>query len=248
LRFLLIFIFLITTHNSYASHFDSIELMTEEFPPYNFSDNGKAHGISVEIMTILLKLDHSNKKNSDFIFYPWIRSYTKLKKDKKKVLFVMTKTQERKNLFKWVGPISESKNAIISMKNSGIKINSSDGLLKYKICIVSEDAAGQLLQSLLKNKKENLIEVASIDRCLSMLLVNRVDLMAYDLNVTHWLLNKMNRKKDDIKALYPLAKGEHYFAFSKDTSDEFINYTQALVDQLKKSGDIERIHKKYIEN
>jgi polar amino acid transport system substrate-binding protein len=248
MKFFFILVILIFNSHIYASHFDSIELMTEEFPPYNFKDNGKAYGISIEIMSMLLNLDHSKKINRDFIFYPWIRSYTKLKKEKKKVLFVMTKTQDRKNLFKWVGPISESKNVIIGMKSSGIKVNNSADLLKYKICIVSEDAAGQLLLSLLKNKKENLIEVASIDRCLSMLLVNRVDLMAYDLNVTHWLLNKMNRKKDDIKALYPLGKGEHYFAFSKDTSDEFINYTQALLDQLKKSGDIDRIHKKYIEN
>ena len=49
---------------------------------------------------------------------PWNRSYMTIQNENDIVVFLMTRTKEREELFKWVGPLAKGKVILIGKKGS----------------------------------------------------------------------------------------------------------------------------------
>ncbi len=49
-----------------------LTIVTEDFPPYNYEQDGKASGLSSEVVQAVLK---EIGLQADIIFYPWRRAY-----------------------------------------------------------------------------------------------------------------------------------------------------------------------------
>lgn len=78
-------------------------IMTEEYPPYNFTKDGELQGISVDIVKELIK---GLGYQYDYIeVYPWARAYKALQVLPKSILFSMIRTEERSKLFKFACPL-----------------------------------------------------------------------------------------------------------------------------------------------
>jgi polar amino acid transport system substrate-binding protein len=225
---------------------DSLVLMSEEFPPYNFTDNnGDRKGTSIDLMVLILERMNSQKTRKDIEMLPWTRAYQKIQKEKNTVLFAMVKTTEREKLFKWVGPISTANNALIARKSQKIKIGSIEDAKKYTIGVVRDAAAAELVRKA-GIPWENLNVVAKPEQNILKLERGRIDLIAYDEIVTRWILRDKGMKPEDFETVYLLEKGEHYFAFNKDTPDALIQRMQAILDDLKKEGKYQEILDKYL--
>ena len=217
---------------SHSASLDHIILMSEEFPPYNYREDGIPKGSSIEIIKLLIDKTKSKKKLIDISFYPWARSYTILQKEKNTALFAMTKTKDREDQFKWVGPISRAKNVILGLPSTEVR----DNFKGNTFCVLQNDAGEQLLYSKLGVGKKNLNFTQSTKSCIHMVMAKRVDFFAYDLNVTNWYLKEESISPDKLKEFYLLEAGEHYIGFNKDTDDKIINDLQTTLNQLKKSG------------
>jgi polar amino acid transport system substrate-binding protein len=57
-----------------------IMIVTEEFPPYNYSDNGRAQGLSSEVVQAVLA---QAGLAAEFLFLPWARAYLTAQNTKK---------------------------------------------------------------------------------------------------------------------------------------------------------------------
>ncbi len=81
-----------------------LKVVTEEFPPYNYTVNGKIKGISTSIITETLK--RSGLKYHLKV-YPWKRAYHAITLREKNVLiYSIYRSAEREPLFAaWIGPI-----------------------------------------------------------------------------------------------------------------------------------------------
>ncbi len=123
---------------AFTKDVNSLKLITEEFPPLNFSNNGKIEGISVDILSLILKKLNSRLTTRDIKILPWDLGYKILKTDKNTVLFTTSKTKERENKFKWAGPFILEKKVLLSKKRSLIKIKSLNELKDYKIGVVEK--------------------------------------------------------------------------------------------------------------
>jgi polar amino acid transport system substrate-binding protein len=100
-----------------------LTLITEEYPPVNFTKNGNITGSSVEIVREILR---RQKQPDNITMLPWARAYSLLKTKANIVLFTTTRIKEREELFHWVGPLCTSTNAFYAKKGSNIRINSID--------------------------------------------------------------------------------------------------------------------------
>jgi len=100
--------------------------MSEQFPPFNFEENGQLKGTSVDLIALILERLNSKQNRNDIEILPWGRSYQKLLKEMNTVLFVVTRTKTRENLFKWVGPISDAKDVFLARKDKRITIKTID--------------------------------------------------------------------------------------------------------------------------
>ena len=65
-----------------AQTIDDIILMSEQFPPYNFEQDGKLQGIAIDVVARILEQLHSKQRREDIQILPWSRSYQLLQKRK----------------------------------------------------------------------------------------------------------------------------------------------------------------------
>lgn len=244
----ILFIILLTVtaiDRIFAQNVDDLYLMSEEFPPYNFELNGRLQGISIDLMVLCLDKLGSRQTRQDIRILPWARSYKMLLEEEKTVLFAITRTPQRENLFKWVGPISSSKNVLFARKNSLISLSSPDDIKKYRTGAIRDDAGEQLLQDLFGLDREGIELTSSALSSLLQLKTGRIDLFAYDENVLHWIMTQEGLNPEDFESVYVLSEGFHYFGFHRDTDDELIEQFQKALDDLKDEGLYDIVLKRY---
>ena len=79
--------------------------MTEEFPPFNFSDGGKAAGRSVDLLLEASAAIGQPVSVEDITIAAWARAYKNTVSGPNAMLFSTVRNTEREPLFKWAGPI-----------------------------------------------------------------------------------------------------------------------------------------------
>ena len=113
----------------------ALTIITEEYPPVNFTHEGKINGSSVEIVREILR---RLKQPDNIKILPWARGYYLIKTNPNVALFTTTRTKEREELFHWVGPIATATNAFYVKKGSNIRINSLEEAKKvHSIALLS---------------------------------------------------------------------------------------------------------------
>lgn len=83
---------------------EEITAVTEDYPPYNYEENGKVTGLSTEI--VKATLDEAEIKYS-IKTYPWSRAIEMAENGENVLIFTITRNKERERNFKWVGPIDQ---------------------------------------------------------------------------------------------------------------------------------------------
>ncbi|MGD9200821.1 MAG: ABC transporter substrate-binding protein [Chitinispirillia bacterium] len=233
----------------FAGSVDELVIITETYPPFNFEQEGNLQGISVDIMGLILKKVDSKLTIKNIQLLPWSRGYKDVQNVKNTCLFSTTRTKERENLFKWVGPIISNKNVLIALKANNIKIRSIDDCKKYKIGVVSDDIGEQLLlkEGFKKEALDRIGGTTAITQSIQKLIRGRIDMFSYSEAVVQWEIKNLKKNPGDFETVYTLSEGQLYYAFHKETSDEIISQMQGALDKLKKGAKINGIIKKYTE-
>jgi hypothetical protein len=158
-------------------------------------------------------------------------------------LYSTGRTDERENLFKWVGPIASSEYILYARNGSGLQVNSLEAAKKAgRIGVVKDDVRHQFLQ---EYHFGNISTCGSDTECLHNLIAGTTDL---------WLGSSANAadiaKKEGIspsayKSLYAVRTVPLYIAFSNDTPDSVITRWQDALDAMKRDGSFDAIRKKY---
>jgi len=127
-----------------SKEMDKLQIFTEEFAPLNFMQAGKVTGQSTEIVRELLKRMGINK---DITLLLWSDAYQKLMNEQNIALFSTCLNSERKDLFKWVGPISSAEYYFYTSKNYTLNIKSLEDAKKVaKIAVLKDYAIAGVLK------------------------------------------------------------------------------------------------------
>ncbi len=239
------FAFLLFSSTSAAQMIDDLYLMSEEFPPYNFRENGNVKGTSIDLMALILQKLNSKQDRNDIHILPWAKAFQYLLERENTVLFVMTRTQDRENLFKWVGPISTARNVLIARKARHIKIDSLKDIRHVTLGAVRNDAGAQLVAEKAGVQIRSMKIAPDAIQCIRMLNHGEIDLFAYDENVMTWLIQKNGLNPEDYETVFVLEEGFHYFAFHHGTSNQLIEQIQKALDEIKLQGDYDAILERY---
>ncbi len=159
--------------------------------------------------------------------------------------YVLFQTPERENLYKWIGPIATDHVHIYKKKGSQLIINDiEDAKTKGKISTFGE---GVILSRLKKMGFTNLDTAVKVDGTILKVLHDRVELLVGlpDLSLIHWL--KQNGYSSDALEKIPIriATFDMYIVCSKDLPDSIIEKWQKKLDELKSSGEFDRLYQKY---
>lgn len=231
----------------YASSEQQIKIYTEHYPPYNMKVAGELTGLSVDVLSATLKQMNSNQTKSDIKLTNWSRAYSVVQKVPNSMVFSTTRTKERENLFKWVGPVSQTHIGIIALKDKNIVINKISDLNNYKIGAVLKDVGEQLLLSNGVNKTniQYVNGVDAINLSFTKMEKGRIDMFVYDTSVA--LQNAKSEGFDTSKyeIIYSFETADLYFAFNKQTDDKIITKWQNALDAIKQNNIYNEIINKY---
>lgn len=225
-----------------STNINSYKILTESYPPYNYQEEGDLKGISVEILDKILEKIKADLSKNDVELLSWARAYNITLRKSDTMFFSTTRTDQRENLFKWVGPITKTEIALVT--NKDITINKISDLKNYKIGVVRNDIGESLLYTNGVSRK-NISAVDSLEQNIRKLDTKRIDLIAYESNVIFWKLKRMEYRVDDFKKVYKLSEGDLYYAFNKNTPESIIEKFQKALEELKEDGTVNKILSKY---
>ena len=232
----------------YGSTAGNISMFTETYPPYNMKEDGKLTGLSIEILKAVLKQLNSKQTIEDVLLTNWSRAYSIALKNNNSMVFSTTRTESREPLFKWVGPIVNTKVGAIALKDKKITINSIEDFNKYKIGAVLKDVGETTLAELGVNSQQ--IQSVSGENAINLSFLKlqnkRIDIFAYETKAAFENAKKLGFDTNKYEIIYTLKEGDLYFAFNKNTDDEIIQKWQKALDTIKDNGIYNKILLKYI--
>jgi polar amino acid transport system substrate-binding protein len=218
----------------------NLNFFTEDNAPTNYlGENGPA-GIIVATISAMLNEIGADPEYSKIEVLPWARAYKTLELKKNTVLFALTKTEERADKFKWVGPIYRSNIILLGLKARFPKQQSPSSLTQQKVCAVKNDVGEQLWKHYSKDKN-NLVLVSHPKQCAKMLALARVDLWATGKDTSRWHLQNNNLDLSLFTEVSQLKESFRYIAFSKDIDDDVITSFQKSLSYLQLSGELKQI-------
>jgi polar amino acid transport system substrate-binding protein len=220
-------------------------LLTENFPPFNmaideknFARDDNIDGISADIAREMFKRAGIGYNLS--LRFPWDRIY-RLTLDKPNYgLFSTTYTEERKPLFKWVGPLAKSEWVLLAAPGSEIKLNSLEEAAQYKIGAYTNDAVSQHLES----KKLKPINSLRDQENVAKLMNGKIDLWATTDPVGRYLARQEG--VSGLQVVLRFNSAELYLALNKETPDEVVQRLQKALDELRSEGFVDQITGSYL--
>ncbi len=217
---------------SSAADMSELTFYTEEYPPYNFSNNGQITGIAVDLLQQASQQVGREVSSEQIVMQPWPRAYRSVLLKPGSVLFSTTRTQHRESLFNWVGPIGEIRVSVLARSDTKIKIDQPIDLAKYRIGVIRDDVGEQLLLQL-GIPRELMQEAANVGVLTELLLKNRIDLIAYNEQATHWWAIRSGYQAEDLATIFVLQQGLLYFAFNKEIDQQLVNDLQKGIDIIR---------------
>ncbi|MBU2707475.1 transporter substrate-binding domain-containing protein [Zooshikella marina] len=228
-----------------------ITFITEEYPPHSYIEKNVLKGIVVDILIAASTSVNCKVERSEIRVLPWARGYKRVLSEKNVVLFGMSKTLERENLFTWVGPIMEVNNSLIARKDSKLNVTNVADLHNLRIGVVRDDIGERVIVNLGIPKSG--VYIASYPQNLAkMLAQRRIHVWSYDDIVGYWVLDNLGYNSKDFEVVYVVSKTKTHFAFNKQSNPEAVKLLQKGVDIIKgKSKDgiyspLDIIIKKYL--
>lgn len=220
----------------------NFHIMIEDLPPQNYVDkHGEIKGFSVEtVKLILARLGYMNEKIE---VVPWARGMAILEAEPNAILFSMAYTPERAEKFKLVYPMAIAKTYFFVHKDSSIDIKSVEDAKKYRQGVVKDFSQHKNLQKLGFNDFDFSPDVETMVKKAIMKRVDVISLIPFQLYSDEF-------SHLDVKALRKIdvsyAESRHAIGFNKAMPDAEIKRWQTELDKIKKSGEFDRIFKKYV--
>ncbi|MDG9669534.1 transporter substrate-binding domain-containing protein [Hahella sp. CR1] len=229
---------------------DEISFLTHNVEGQVYTDQaGELRGIkhsgkrafNIEVVReLMLTMKHSTK----FQEVPFARGMQMVTKNNDLAMFNVSRTPDRENMVKWVGPIQKEEDYFYEMKSAPTGISKLEDARKVSsICVLNGAIHHKILNSYHFN---NIYTNVSYVGCFNMLKKGRVDLTVSASSTVLSKLKEAEISPDQIQQTpVVLLVSEGYIAFSNNIPDETVDKWQQALDRLKDSGEYEKLYQLY---
>ena len=222
-----------------------IDLLTENFPPYNMADDGKnfardehINGIAVDIVREMFK--RAGVDYSLTLRFPWERIYAMALEKPNYGIFVTARLPEREELFKWVGPIGPDDWVLLARGDSPIDLTSLEQASQYSVGAYKGDAIAEHLEG------KGLKPVLALrdQENVKKLIDGKIDLWATGDPAGRYLARLEG--VTGLKRVLRFDNAELFLALNKQVADETVQKLQKALDQMRSEGVIDTINARYL--
>lgn len=220
-----------------AHAFWELNYLTEEYYPFNYTEDGTLKGISVELLHLVWR--ELGVEPQPIESMPWARAYDRVQNISSTVLFTMARTHEREHLFRWAGPITTVRFVLIAKKGRDIPLSFMDTPDCYRVGTLRDDVSESLLDKY--GKKFKAESVADMRQNIKKLITDRVDMVAYEERSWKKIAIKNDLSPDDFEIVYVLQETPVYYAFNRDVSPPEIQKFQEALNRVKATPQYQEI-------
>ncbi len=192
-------------------------MVSEQFPPFNYTVNQQARGINTEqVKKLLAKL--AIKANIQFL--PWGRAFYIARTTPNTLIFSIARNAKREQQFHWVGLLSEANTCVFSLKeNTHLNdINSLEQMKKYRVVTQKESHMSQLFLKENFIAHQNFLRSVSVEHAIKLLRYQRADFIGYSKEVLYYHLRKQGIAPEELLQMnFCIDSLPLYLAFSRQT-------------------------------
>lgn len=217
-----------------------LRILTEDYPPLNYLENGQLAGASYEILVLVYKQLGLELPKIEVL--PWARAYKHAQSNKPVMLFTMSRTPAREDMFQWAGRTHTSRIHLISHTDSGIESYDPSQQHDQRVVAVLSDIS-QIAIEELGYPKDKIDLVDSNETLFRIFANNRAKLFSAATSPLKNAIDQGLISEGSVRYLTVTRESLAYFAFSKAVDPEFVALFQEALDQMRPQQ--EAILKKY---
>jgi polar amino acid transport system substrate-binding protein len=220
----------------------ALTLVTEENPPFNYTEQGKVVGLSTDIVT---ELGKRSAVPIQIQSMPWEQAYIAAQRDKETCIYSTARLENRERLFAWIGPIATNQWVLIGKSDFSGSVKVVGDARKYRVGVVAKDAK---IEFLMGKGVTDLREVSEDGLNPPRLVLgrddpNRIDLWATSAYGARKTAARANVK--DIKLVLNLNRIPLYLACGRNTSPQTVQALGRAFQEATKDGTLKRITQQY---
>ena len=217
---------------------------TEEFEPFNFTQDGQAVGLANEILNRVISRAKLDIERSSL---PWLRAVQMNESENNSFLYSTVRTPDRELKYLWVGPFDQCEVWLIKLKKrQDIALKSFEDSKKYLVG-GPRGSAGQAMMLGKGFPSERLDISLDEERNVRKLYAGRFDLSVGMLIPHHYSAKKIGLDEQQLAPAFLLEKGLGcYFAFNRGVDPILFQRFQAAYAELERSGEIKKIRERYL--
>jgi polar amino acid transport system substrate-binding protein len=217
-----------------------LRLLSEEFPPINFTEAGQPSGLAVEVVQQVLQ---RLQQQTPIEFMPWARAYREAQGAQPVALFAAARIPEREKRFQWVGPIVSFYSSFYARAGAERLRRFEDARRAGDVLVVRDWYTAQQLTS---EGFRNLRYVSDPVQGLRMLLAGRAPLFASERISMPRALEAAGIDPSSLETVYTFASSDGYIAFSPGTPRRIVVAWQREIDAMKRDGSFQAIYKRWL--
>lgn len=225
----------------------SLNVYTEHFPPYNFQQHDNIVGINTELVQAMCQ-----KADIDcqFVLYPWRRAYENAQRDSHGAIFSTSRMLQREADFQWVGPLMYSTAYLYRLRSrQEVNPQNLEDAKQFVIGVAHGDVYEIYLKSIGFDYGTNLVGFVAKADSIGPFLQHKVDLVIGSPKVIQVWLQRYGKESSEVEPVIEFDMlGLNYLAVNLDVEPELVDQLQQALDELKSSGEAERIVQKYMKD
>ena len=221
-------------------HALQLRVITEDWPPLSFLENGEPRGMAVEIVEELL---NRIRVPAQVHVIPWNLGWELASSEPNVLLFSMVYTEERAKQFKMIGAIAVGATKFYARQGSGISLASlEEAKQSHTISTYHETYEEQFLK---QQGFTNLVSAENPVQAAQKLIDGEVDLWINVDPGTGPILREAGYTLKDVEEVLTVSEELFYIAFSGATPDGTVAIWQEKLNAMKQDGTFEEIYHKW---
>ena len=205
----------------------TLHVMSEDYYPYNYRENGEWKGSSYEtVREILLR----NGRTETVEGRDWTSAMAALETEEHAILFTTTLTPERKSRFQWAGPIGRIEWALYAKSPEVGELRSLADADNYRIGVVQDYPMHEQLRAA---GHPDLVVFATEEASLNALFEGQVDLAATSTDTMYFYTVRHTLPAPAVHKVYDVKTELLYIAFSAGMPESIVRQWQQTLDDMK---------------
>ncbi|SMC29433.1 extracellular solute-binding protein, family 3 [Andreprevotia lacus DSM 23236] len=217
---------------------------TEEFAPFNYTEQGQPRGLSVHLLDEIAK---RAGLSIDTRFMPWQRAVNSNADDTNSILFTTVRTVQREALYRWVGPIDDCDVVLIKLaRNRRIQIDKPADMARYTVGVPSVGADQDILHNL-GYPMRTVTGVPANGSIVRMLYAGRFELVSGVLLSYAWQARQLGLPAEQLQVAWPIQRNRGcYYAFNPQVDPALFQRFDAAFKALAQEGKLKALREQII--